>query len=283
MEQQQELVVNIKNATVKLNNNIILDNLSWQLEKGSHHFILGANGAGKTTLLKLLCGLLCAKSGNISLFGYNPKQRNPNLLKEIFFIPEEFDTPNLKIQEILYIYAPFYPHFDYNLFKEYLHEFDLNTNQSLTTASYGQKKKAFLAFGLATGCKLLIMDEPTNGLDIPSKRQFRKLLVSNLTEERIFLISTHQVRDMNNLIDPIIILDNGEIIFQEQIDKINIKFSLNLSPNEPDDDECLYYEKVVGGYSILEKNMEHIDEDIDLEILFNAVIHNKEKINEIVR
>ena len=134
-----------------------------------------------------------------------------------------------------------------------------------------------MAFGLASNSRLLLMDEPTNGLDIPSKSQFRKLLVSSLNENRIFLISTHQVRDIQQLIDPILILEDGEIVFHQSIEKINEKLKVQLITEEPEPGTCLFYEKVIGGYAVL-CEAEAGGANVDLEILFNGVIRNKESL-----
>jgi ABC-2 type transport system ATP-binding protein len=243
--------------------------------------LLGKNGAGKTTLLKMICGLLFPGAGDCQVLGFNSSKRDPELLKEIFFITEELTVPPLTIREYQALYAPFYPRFKALEFQSNLAEFSLSTQDKITRLSYGQKKKFLIAFGLATDSRILILDEPTNGLDIPSKSQFRKLLASNITPDRIFLISTHQVRDMQQLIDPVIILDNGRVIFQRSLTEVNEKLSVQLVKEEPDPEQTLFYEKVIGGYSVLRKDERGLGAGVDLEILFNAVIKNQEKINAV--
>ncbi|MFH2050027.1 MAG: ATP-binding cassette domain-containing protein, partial [bacterium] len=186
----------------------LFDRLSLKITEGNIYGLLGKNGAGKTTLLKIICGLLFPQQGTCVVLGFAPQKRSADMLKEIYFIPEEFYTPALKINEYVLLYAPFYPNFDPQALENYIATFDLPTNEQLISLSYGQKKKFLIAFGLATNSQLLILDEPTNGLDIPSKSQFRKLLAATMDENRTIIISTHQVRDIGNLIDPIIILDN---------------------------------------------------------------------------
>jgi ABC-2 type transport system ATP-binding protein len=191
--------------------------LDLQVGAGSVYGLLGKNGAGKTTLLKIVAGLLFPHSGNCSVVGCKPKERLPHFLQEIYFIPEEFYVPPVTADVYVDLYAPFYKKFDQQAYKTAINEFALPTNKKLTTLSYGQKKKFLVVFALATNCKLLLLDEPTNGLDIPSKSQFRKLLASMLTEEKTFIIATHQVRDLETLIDTVVILDNGKIIFNQPI------------------------------------------------------------------
>jgi ABC-2 type transport system ATP-binding protein len=259
----------------------LFEDLSCSLTSGTIYGLLGKNGAGKTTLLKLLAGTLYPLSGAIDILGYNPRNRKPGMLREIFFITEEFVLPPVKGGEYVSLNAPFYPRFNQEIFREYLDEFDLKEKDLLTSLSYGQKKKFLLAFGLATNSKIFFLDEPTNGLDIPSKSQFRKLIAASITEERTFIISTHQVRDMENLIDPIIILDSGKIIFQETMGEVMNKLSLNQYAEEPSWEGVVHWEKAMGRYITLEENSTGQESQIDLELLFSTVVGNREKISKI--
>ena len=251
------------------------------LPGGNIYGLLGKNGAGKTTLLKIISGLLFPQKGNCQVFNYASQKRFPQLLEEIYFVPEEFYIPPIKIGDYENAYSPFYPRFDHGFFADYLRNFDIPPKEKLSALSYGQKKKFLLAFGLATNCKLFILDEPTNGLDIPTKSQFRKLLASSITEDRTFLISTHQVRDMENLIDPIIILDEGKIIFHQYIHDVSKHLTVQIQHDVPDDEKVLFSEKVLGGYAVINENIEGDESKLDLEILFNAVIGNRERIEKI--
>ena len=159
---------------------------------------------------------------------------------------------------------------------------EIDTQKKFTQLSYGQKKRVYLAFGLASNCKILILDEPTNGLDIPTKRIFRKLLASSINEDNIIIISTHQVSDLQNIIDPVIILDNGKIVFQKTLADIAQKISIQLQQTKPTDDEVLYYEKGAAGYTVLTENQFGQEDDINIELLFNAVISNSTKFTELV-
>lgn len=261
----------------------LFEDLSCSLTTGNIYGLLGKNGAGKTTLLKLLAGTLFPRSGRIDVLGYNPKSRAPGMLREMFFITEEFVLPPVQGREYASLYVPFYPRFDYGIFREYLNEFDIKEKELLTSLSYGQKKKFLLAFGLATNARILFLDEPTNGLDIPSKSQFRKLVAASITEERTFIISTHQVRDMEKLIDPIIILDSGNIIFQETMGEVMSKLSLKQYVEEPQGEGIVHWEKAMGRYITLEENTQDPESQIDLELLFSAVVGNREKMSRIFK
>lgn len=153
----------------------LFDKLDLEIPKGNIYGLLGMNGAGKTTLLKLISGQLFSAEGHVSVLGYNPAERQPQMLQELFHLPEEFLLPRMRAAEYLKLYAPFYPRFDHVAFERYCAEFDLDMSQNLNELSFGQKKKFLLSFGLASNTSLLILDEPTNGLDIPSKSQFRRM------------------------------------------------------------------------------------------------------------
>jgi len=259
----------------------LFSGLNLQISDGNIYGLLGKNGAGKTTLLKIICGLLFPQKGACSVLAFTPSKRVPEMLQEIYFIPEEIYTPPLKIDEYLKLFAPFYPHFDQQSFGQYIKTFNLPRNDRLTSLSYGQKKKFLVAFGLASNCRLLILDEPTNGLDIPSKSQFRKLLATSLSEDRIIIISTHQVRDIGNLIDPIVILDDGNVIFNQSIDDISRKLAVRLQKTEPGKNDVLYSEKTLGGYVVIDENRGESESNLDIELLFNAVINNQQRMGEL--
>ncbi|MBY0544723.1 MAG: ABC transporter ATP-binding protein [Gammaproteobacteria bacterium] len=259
----------------------LFSNLDLLVESGGICGLLGKNGAGKTTLLKIISGLIFPQQGDCSVLNYVPKQRKPQFLEEIYFLPEDIYLPALTVVEYINCYAKFYPKFDYLLLDKYINEFGLEKNKLLTTLSHGQKKKFLLAFGFATNCTIMILDEPTNGLDIPSKAEFRKLLVETTTDDKLIIISTHQVHDVENIIDSIIILDEGNIILHETLANINSKLSFSYVQEEPNRYSSLYYEKRLGGYVSIMENSNEQDTPIDLEVLFNAVLLNKNKIQHI--
>lgn len=259
----------------------LFDKLDLQLTTGNIYGLLGRNGAGKTSLLKIISGLLFPQTGECCFMEYKPRERLPHFLQEIYFIPEEFYVPSITANIYKNLYAPFYEKFDEQIFTNVLDEFGLPMDKKLTVLSYGQKKKFLVAFGLATNCKLLLLDEPTNGLDIPSKSRFRKLVASLLTDDKIFIISTHQVRDMENLIDTVVILDEGKIIFNQSIYEVSkrLAFEQVQAPSV----EHIYSEKILGGYLAIVKNQTEYESKVDLEVLFNAVITNGEKINRLFK
>lgn len=266
-------VVQMQDVAFSYKSKQLFSHLDLRIERGNIYGLLGKNGAGKTTLLKLLSGQLFPIGGTISVLGEDPKKRTPSLLSEIFYLPEEFPLPKLKAVEYLRMLTPFYPRFDHTLFGIYCKDFDVDLNQRLDEMSLGQKKKVLLSFGLASNTELLILDEPTNGLDIPSKRQFRQTVASAMTENRTFIISTHQVRDMENLIDPVIILHDGQVIFNDTLASMSDRYVLSLTNVEPKAGEVAYSEKVLGGWMVLkELPADGEGQPLDLETLFNVVV-----------
>lgn len=259
----------------------LFENLSLQLEPGRIYGLLGKNGAGKSSLLRNMCGLLFPDSGTIQVAGYEPRKRQPAFLQEVFLIPEEIDLPTVTSEQYMHTLAPFYPRFNEQQFRYYLAEFDVEANQRLTALSYGQRKKALIGFGLATNTKVLIMDEPTNGLDIPSKGQFRKLVASTLEADRIILISTHQVRDLDNLIDSIIILDDSQILLQHSLDQITERLRFATLAETENDRRVLYAEPSLRGYTVVMENSDQEESRVDLERLFNAVMSNPDRIRQL--
>ena len=269
----QEVVVHMQNIGFSYAQSRLFNHLDLEIKRGNIYGLLGKNGAGKTTLLKILSGQLFIEEGETKVLGENPQERKPSLLSEIFYLPEEFPLPKMKASEYLAMRSPFYPKFDHEMFSQYCREFDIDLNQRLDQMSLGQKKKVLLSFGLATNTALLILDEPTNGLDIPSKRQFRQTVASAMTEQRTFIISTHQVRDMENLIDPIIILHDGKVIFNDTVESVNEKYVLSLTTEQPKAGEGMYTEKVLGGWMVLsERTDDREGKPLDLETLFNVII-----------
>ncbi|MCW3462959.1 ABC transporter ATP-binding protein [Chitinophaga nivalis] len=257
--------------------------LNLQLEAGHIYGLLGKNGAGKSTLLKQIAGLLFPDSGTCEVMGRPSALRQPAFLQEIFLVPEEFYLPKVTVKQYVKVYAPFYPRFDETAFNSYLQEFDIPGSQRLTEMSYGQKKKVLISFALATNTRLLIMDEPTNGLDIPSKSQFRKVIAAAVSEEKCIMISTHQVRDLDNLIDSIVVIDAHQIIFREEVQTVTEKLTFKTVSHLEDTPHILYADTSLRGHTVITKNTGEEHSKMDMELLFNAILKNQSSIREIFR
>ena len=265
-------------------NRKLFDGVTWHLEPGHLYGLLGCNGAGKTTLLKIMTGLLFPQNGEALLGGQPSCNRTAEQLKDIYFLQEEIHVPHLKIKQFEEAFAPFYPNFNHEQFTEYLREFEMdNMLGFIDKFSHGQKKKVMLAFSLATNVPLLIMDEPTNGLDIPSKSTFRKIMAAYAGEQKTVVISTHQVRDLHTLIDAVSILDNGRMILNASTDVITDKLLFDIDNEKSQDGKVFYTEETPRGIYQVKENLNHVDSPLDLELLFNAAVLNKNEFTELFK
>ena len=257
---------------------ILFEDLNHEFLPGHIYGLLGKNGAGKTTLLKQIAGLLFPQQGSCTVLGESTLTRKPSVLQDIYMIAEEFFLPSISIAQYVKINAPFYPHFDYDQFNQFLNEFELTITETLTSLSYGQKKKVLMGFGLAANTKLLILDEPTNGLDIPSKSQFRRIIASSLNEERCIIISTHQVRDLSPLMDMIMIMEKGKLIFSDSAELISRKLQFKDIRESEQNSHVLYEEKTGLSKKIIILNTSNSETEVDIELFFNGILSNTENI-----
>lgn len=256
----------------------VFDDFSLALDKGSVYGLLGKNGTGKSTLLYLMTGLLRPQAGQVLYKGVDVSMRYPLTLQDMFLVPEEFALPSVSLKRYLKLNTPFYPNFSNELLNACLHDFDMNEDIHLGELSMGQKKKAFMCFALATNTSLLVMDEPSNGLDIPSKSQFRKVIASGMTDEKSVIISTHQVRDIDSLLDHVVIIDGTRVLLNASVKTICDKvYFAEQGMNEPTD-TALYVQPSVQGNSVIFPNTENEETNLNLEVLFNAMLAEREKM-----
>lgn len=272
-------MINLQNVKFAYRNKMVFDDLTLGIGQGSIYGLLGKNGAGKTTLLKLMSGLLMPAGGTIEIQGENPAKRTPSLLSQIFVLPEEFDLPRMDIVEYAKYHGVFYPNFSQKDLVSHLSQLNVSSSQKMHQMSFGQKKKAYIAFALACNTPLLLMDEPTNGLDIPSKGEFRRLLSSITDQSRTIVISTHQVRDLDQLIDSVIILEGSQILLNASCTQVTEK--LLFTHIENDSLRPIYSEKTIHGTWGVVENTDHQESPLDMEILFNAVTTNPLLISKI--
>ena len=258
----------------------VLEDFSMKLDKGSVYGLLGKNGTGKSTLLYLMAGLLRPQTGNVLYKGVDVKKRYPDTLQDMFLVPEEFALPNVSLKQYVKLNAPFYPNFSDELLNVCLRDFDMNEDIHLGELSMGQKKKAFMCFALATNTSLLMMDEPTNGLDIPSKSQFRKVIASGMSDDKAVIISTHQVRDIDSLLDHVLIMDGSKLLLNQSVSSICEKlYFAEQGMNEPTEG-ALYVQPSVQGNSVILPNEYGEDSKMNLEVLFNAMLAERERMQQ---
>lgn len=271
-------MIKIKNLKFRYKKNkMVLEDINMSLSEGNIVGLLGKNGVGKSTLLHLIAGLQFPTQGNIIVGGQEPQNRDISFLKEIFLLSEEVPETNLSIENFKKINAIFYPNFSDEDFKRFLLEFEIvNLKQCIDKLSFGTRKKVFIAFALACNTKYLLMDEPTNGLDIPSKASFRKILRLSMSENKLAIISTHQARDLQNILDSIVILDDTNVLLNANDSQITDKLYFGIATNNEVNEQILYSEQSVAGNQIVKLNTKHEQSNIDVELLFNAAFNSKE-------
>lgn len=269
-------MIEIKDLAFSYGKTPILKSITTTLEEGRIYGLLGENGVGKTTLLTLLCGLKKVCSGSITTDGENPFDRTPTLLQNQLYLPDEVLPVAMKAECFAKERGAFWPDYDHSKFLEIMKEFENDPAKKMNQMSAGQLKKTYISLALACGCKYIFMDEPTNGLDIPSKTQFRSAIMKYTSDDSTIVISTHQVRDLENIIDPIIILDRQDVLLNASVEEITSKlyfdYGTQLHP------ESLYSEQLPGGFIQVYPNTTGEDSKINVEALFNAVHKNKELI-----
>ena len=272
-------MIKINNLGFSYAENVVLKDISMTLDEGHIYGLLGENGVGKTTLLTLLSGLKKPKTGKIGIDGKAPFDRQPSLLTDIYYLSDEVAESNMKAVDYAQNYGKFWECFDIGKFMEIMNIFESDPQQKMNQMSFGQLKKAHIAFALACNTKYLFMDEPTNGLDIPSKAQFRKALLKYTREDSTVLISTHQVRDLENVIDPIIILDKQQVLLNASIQEISEKLFFDYSSEA--NPAALYREVTPGGCIQVLPNVTKEESKVNIEALFNTVHQHKEMIQHI--
>ena len=269
-------MIEIKDLAFSYGKTPILKSITTTLEEGRIYGLLGENGVGKTTLLTLLCGLKKVCSGSITTDGENPFDRTPTLLQNQFYLPDEALPVAMKAECFAKERGAFWPDYDHSKFLEIMKEFENDPAKKMNQMSAGQLKKTYISLALACGCKYIFMDEPTNGLDIPSKTQFRSAIMKYTSDDSTIVIPTHQVRDLENIIDPIMILDRQDVLLNASVEEITSKlyfdYGTQLHP------ESLYSEQLPGGFIQVYPNTTGEDSKINVEALFNAVHKNKELI-----
>ena len=254
----------------------LFEGLNLEIEYGRISGVFGLNGAGKSTLMKLIMGLKNPKSDCIRVNGQKPFDRKPQLLADSYYLPEELpETNETPLWYAKYV-GTLYPKFDQSLLDRLMMEFSLDASKKISAMSYGQKKKFFIAFAISTGASLLILDEPTNGLDIPSKSQFRRVIASNMSDDKCILISTHQVKVLENLMDQVIILKDAKVVFNQSIEKIQEHY---LFTDSQPHGEVLYKEAGLGASRYVSINDKETATKVDFELLFNGVISNPLNFN----
>ncbi len=258
------------------NEEYVLTDFNLTLDAPGVYGLLGKNGTGKSTLLYLISGLLTPQKGSVMVDGRLSVKREAELLEEIFIVPEEFELPDTTLEKFLRMQRMAYPRFDEEVLQSCLREFELSGVDQLKKLSMGQKKKVYMSVALAAGTRLLLMDEPTNGLDIPSKALFRKVVASHLGDDRMLIISTHQVHDVEQLIDHVVFLDNHQVQLQASMADLADRYSFTFRQTGEPIADAIYAEPSLQGHAVIAPRQEDEPETtVNLEMLFTAVAEGR--------
>lgn len=260
----------------------VINDFSLKFDMGKVYGLLGSNGVGKTTLLYLMAGLLTPDSGEITFNGINTRKRLPETLAEIVVVPEEITFPAMSIIQYGKYYGALYPHFSMVDLERHLNTLGIVGHYRLDKLSMGQKKKAALAFAMACNSKILIMDEPTNGLDIPGKSAFRKFVANEMRDDRTFIISTHQVRDVGQILDHLIIMNNSSVLVNASINNIQENLKFTTSSNDKIIRESYFREDIPGGARVIIDAGEFGESEIDYELLFEFATADPERLRHLL-
>ena len=256
----------------------LFHDFSLDLQPGNVYGLLGKNGAGKSTLIYLMTGLLTPASGQVTLDGIDVRRRLPKTLSDLFLVPEEFELPHTTLSQFVKVNAPFYPNFSVDDMNRYLDTFEMEHDCKLQSLSMGQKKKVFMSFALATNTRVLIMDEPTNGLDIPSKSQWRKIIASGMTDDKMMLFSTHQVRDIEQVLDHVLIIDQSQVLLNASLGEVASR--LSFRPMREGDHPLLAQTSAMGTL-VVTPALAGEETQVDLELLFNATLQQPQAIRQL--
>lgn len=263
---------------------VTLSNLTYKYRKGpvavngvtasigsGIHLLLGENGAGKTTLLHLLAGLLRPQQGVCDIDGADVADRAPSVLDKVFFLPDSFECPFRSVNVMARRHAQFYPHFSAAALRENLRAFGMTGDERIKSLSLGTRRKAYVAYALALGVDLLLLDEPANGLDIDSKKELRRMMSRCVTDEQTVIISTHTVSDLQSIYDGLMLLSHGDLLVC--CPGWHIAERLNFVAASSPVAGAIYQEPDAGLFrAILPNSGDSEETDINYGLLYSAVM-----------
>ena len=221
-----ENIVEIKGLTKSYSNKRALNGIDLNIGKGKVVGILGPNGSGKTTLIKILSGILQQSKGEALIDGQIPGTYTKSIVS---YLPDRnFLYDWMKVQDALDIYKDFYKDFDEKKADELLAFMKLEKNMKVSSLSKGMKEKLNLTLVLSRRAKLYILDEPIAGVDPVARDQILNAIINNYEETSSMIITTHLVRDMENIFDDVVFLSEGEIILEGNAEKLREEKSMQI-------------------------------------------------------
>jgi len=276
-------MITLSNIHLAFRNKKLFESLNIDFQSNRIYGLFGSNGAGKSTILNLIAGYIGPDTGTVRVLGQSPYPGDAETLQEIFIVTEDGFIANSDIKEFLRINVPFYPKFNYDQFSEYLEHFKIPPAADIRNASFGQRKKITISFALACNTSVLLMDEPTNGLDLISCFQFRKIIAGVSNHDKCIIISTHNVKDISNLIDAAVIIDNGKVLFNQPLEDITRHLTFRFSNDPEEIRQSIFNEEVLGGTMLITRRTLHPETAIDLEMLYKAVLLENSNISSLFK
>lgn len=256
----------------------LYERFSLSLTEPGVYGIFGRNGSGKSTLLKLLAGLLFPVKGRIEINGFEPRERHPDLLAQIYVVPEEFHLPDLSARELARTQSVFYPRFSAEAFYDYLSVFEVPDSVRFSRMSLGQKKKSAIAFALATFTPMLLLDEPTNGLDIIGRDQFKQIVARPEHQSRQVLISTHQAHDLERIMGHILFLDSAHLALSATMGQLHDALAMGVARDAQalsEVDGLIYHEAIGEQVAWVASRRGRPGGMVQLELLYKALSRDK--------
>lgn len=220
-------VVEIRNLSRRFGDSDALSGVTLSIPRGAVFGLVGVNGAGKTTLIRHVMGLLRAQSGSVSVFGLDPVSSPAAVLSRIGYLSEANDLPEwMRVDELLNFTRAFYPNWDENYAQSLRQGFELEPHKVVQSLSKGQRARLGLVLALSYRAELLILDEPSSGLDPLVRRDILRAIIKTIAEEgRTVLFSSHLLDEVERVADHIAIIDGGRIIQNDELESLKSRFN----------------------------------------------------------
>jgi ABC-2 type transport system ATP-binding protein len=215
-------VIEIKKLSRRFGSKLALDNVSLTVPRGGVFGLIGGNGAGKTTLLKHVMGMLKAQTGSVKVLGLDPIAQPVGVLSRMGYLSEERDLPNwMRVRELIRYTQAFYPTWDDRFAEELQEMFELDPNTKIRALSRGQRARAGLLVALAHRPELLVLDEPSSGLDPVVRRDILGAIIRTIAEEgRTVLFSSHLLDEVERVADHIAMIHDGRVVLADSMDDL---------------------------------------------------------------
>lgn len=228
-------IITIDNLTKKYKETLAIDDLSLEIGKGKVVGLLGPNGSGKSTLLKLIVGLLKKDSGKISIDGKSPGIETKSMIS---YLPDSYYLyEKLTVRETIDMYGDFYKDFDKNQSDKLLDYLSIPRDKMTKDLSKGLRERLLISLNLSRNADIFIMDEPVDGVDPVAKQAVIDMIIEKMAKDKTFIITTHQIGDLENLFEDIIFLDKGKVLMHKDAITIREENMMEISD---------YYKEVYG-------------------------------------